>query len=139
MIDGVRMVVLQSTHRSRVRPNIFKASHHRSVNFHNKNYNPKEDPNYIRSGWARNQPPIKTVGKPTVTLPPCDEMSPIRAAGMPPTITVALPIIMLSGGPTHVHMSPIRACAIIPVNTVKHPSVTGPPTCGTRAVNIGQT
>ena len=37
--------------------------------------------------------------------PPCAVMSPMRAAGSPPIITVTDPFAMTSGGPAHVHMS----------------------------------
>ena len=66
-------------------------------------------------------------------------MSPMRAAGMPPIITVALPFAITSGGPAQVAMSPMRAAGIPPISTVGQPGGrTGPPTCGTRTVTIGQ-
>jgi hypothetical protein len=73
-------------------------------------------------------------------VPPCAVESPIRAAGIPPIMTVAEPITMVSGGPVHVAMSPTLAAGIPPINTVGHPGgITGPPTWGTVPVTIGQT
>jgi len=84
-------------------------------------------------------PPIITVGYPTTIEPPCEDRSPIRAAGIPPIITVAEPLTILSGGPVHVHISPTLAAGIPPINTVGHPGGRiGPPTCGTTPVTIGQ-
>jgi len=54
-------------------------------------------------------PPIITVGAPTTMLPPCAVVSPILAAGLPPIITVAEPLAMVSGGPTHTQLSPTTA------------------------------
>jgi hypothetical protein len=67
-------------------------------------------------------------------------MSPILAAGIPPIKTVAEPITIESGGPIQVHKSPVRAAGKPPINTVAQPGGnTGPPTCGTTPVTIGQT
>ena len=69
-------------------------------------------------------------------------MSPIRAAGFLPIITVAEPLAMVSGGPTQTHISPITAAGILPINTVGVPGPTiGPPTWGiggVAGVCIGQ-
>src|SRR4051812_30987461 len=66
-------------------------------------------------------------------------MSPIRAAGIPPIITVIEPLAITSGGPTQVAMSPTRAAGIPPIRTVTAPGGRiGPPTCGTTPVTIGQ-
>src|SRR5262245_56945929 len=47
---------------------------------------------------------------------------------------------MTSGGPAQTAMSTTRAAGRPPMRTVGHPGpVTGPPTCGTRTVTIGQT
>ena len=71
--------------------------------------------------------------------PPCAVMSPIRAAGLPPIITVADPMTMTSGGPTQVHISPTRAAGIPDMITVgQHGGIIGLPTCGTTPVTIGQ-
>lgn len=91
------------------------------------------------SSWAKPKkdskceiyPPINTVGQPRAITPPCAVESPIRAAGIPPIITVADPLIIESGGPTHVHISPMTAAGIFPINTVGFPGpVIGPPTWG---------
>ena len=75
-------------------------------------------------------------------LPPWAQVSPIRAAGLPPISTVLEPIAMVSGGPTQVHESPITAAGSFPIITVGTPGPTiGPPTCGiggTPGVCIGQ-
>src|SRR5688572_18457873 len=85
-------------------------------------------------------PPMITVGQPMIIIPPCAVESPIRAAGIPPMSTVADPLMMLSGGPVHTHISPIRAAGNPPIKTVTEPGGnTGPPTCGTVPVTIGQT
>src|SRR5690554_3995790 len=85
------------------------------------------------------QPPIKTVGQPKITFPPCTVLSPIRAAGLPLNNTVVLPIAILSGGPTQTHMLPMVAAGRLPINTVGAPGETmGPPTCGTIPVVMGQ-
>jgi hypothetical protein len=50
---------------------------------------------------------------------------------MPPIITVADPLMMLSGGPTQTAMSPTLAAGNPTINTVGHPGpLMGPPTCG---------
>src|SRR5450759_2023440 len=82
---------------------------------------------------------MMTVGKPITMVPPWDVGSPMRAAGFPPINTVILPMMILSGGPTHTHESPRVAAGRPPINTVGAPGPTiGPPTCGTGPVNIGQ-
>ncbi len=58
-------------------------------------------------------------------------MSPIRAAGNPPIITVAEPLAIVSGGPVQVAISVALAAGIPPINTVIAPGGRmGPPTCG---------
>ena len=49
---------------------------------------------------------IITVGAPSTITPPWAVGSPMRAAGLPPIITFVEPMMIESGGPTHVHMSP---------------------------------
>ena len=82
------------------------------------------------------------MGHPITMLPPWAVVSPIRAAGLPPIITVAEPLMMVSGGPTQVAISPITAAGSFPINTVGTPGpIIGPPTCGTGGtpgVCIGQ-
>ena len=81
-----------------------------------------------------------TVGQPATITPPCAVLSPKRAAGIPPIITVAEPIIIESGGPLHVSISPTLAAGWPPIITVGHPGGSiGPPTCGTVPFTIGQT
>jgi hypothetical protein len=64
-------------------------------------------------------------------LPPCAVESPTLAAGLPPIITVADPIIILSGGPAQVHIFPTVAAGIPPIKTVGAPGgKIGPPVCG---------
>ncbi len=76
-----------------------------------------------------NYPPIKTFIQPKTILPPCAVVSPIRAAGLPPIITVAEPFTMASGGPTQVAMSPTTAAGMFPIKTFGTPGpVIGPPT-----------
>jgi len=70
--------------------------------------------------------------------PPCAVMSPMRAAGIPPTSTVKEPLTITSGGPVHIAMSVTRACGRPPVSTVHMPVMIGPPTWGTTPVTIGQ-
>ena len=83
--------------------------------------------------------PISTVKQPVTMTPPCTVMSPIRAAGSPPTRTVNAPCTIMSIGPTQIAMSVIRACGIMQVSTVgMHGGMIGPPTCGTSPVTIGQ-
>ena len=63
----------------------------------------------------------------------------MRAAGRPPTRTVAEPLMMESGGPTQVTTSPRQAAGRPPMRTVGAPgAVMGPPTCGTGPVDAGQ-
>lgn len=70
-----------------------------------------------------------TVGKPSTMLPPCAVASPIRADGLPPINTVALPSIIVSGGPTQTHISPTTAAGIEPISTLGTPGpIMGPPT-----------
>ena len=72
--------------------------------------------------------------------PPCAVLSPNLAAGMPPIFTVADPVAMVSGGPEQVTISPTLAAGAPPIITVGQPGgITGPPTCGTVPVTIGQT
>jgi len=81
---------------------------------------------------AMTYPPIITVGAPTMMAPPCAVVSPIRAAGTPPIITVAEPFKMESAGPTHTARSPTRAAGKPTIKTVGNPGPEiGPPTCGT--------
>jgi hypothetical protein len=55
----------------------------------------------------------------------------MRAAGLPPIITVADPMTMVSGGPTQVQLSPTTAAGMPPISTVGTPGpITGPPTWG---------
>jgi hypothetical protein len=75
--------------------------------------------------------------------PPWAQVSPIRAAGLPPIITLLEPLTIASGGPTHIQLSPIQAAGIPPINTVGAPGpMIGPPTwgigAGTAGVCIGQ-
>jgi hypothetical protein len=66
-------------------------------------------------------------------------MSPIRAAGLPPILTVADPLVIVSIGPTQVHMSPTLAAGMPEMITVgQQAGIIGPPTCGTTPVTIGQ-
>src|SRR5262245_39726315 len=85
------------------------------------------------------QPPIKTVGAPTTIIPPCAHMSSNRAAGMLPISVVADPIATRSGGPAQTAMSVTREVSMLQTITVGQNSMTGPPTCGTTPVTIGQT
>lgn len=68
--------------------------------------------------------------------------SPMRAEGLPPTMTLLDPFTIESGGPTHIHMSPTQAAGIPPINTVSAPGPKiGPPTWGiggTLGVTMGQ-
>src|SRR5438128_1111685 len=81
-----------------------------------------------------------TVGQPITITPPCAVMSPIRAAGMPPIITVVDPMAITSGGPTQTAMSVTRAAGRNPISTIgQQGGRIGPPTCGTRTVTMGQT
>ena len=64
----------------------------------------------------------------------------MRAAGLPPIITVDEPFAIESGGPAQVHISPTQAAGSPPISTVGLPGgKTGPPTCGTGPLNMGQT
>ena len=84
-------------------------------------------------------PPICTVGKPATITPPCAVKSPCLAAGLPPINTVVDPTTIVSGGPTHTNKSPTTAAGKLPIKTVgTQGPVTGPPTCGTGPLNIGQ-
>lgn len=64
----------------------------------------------------------------------------MRAADLPPILTVVLHGGMIvSGGPTQVHLSPAVAAGKLPINTVGTPGgKIGPPTCGTGPVVAGQ-
>src|SRR4029077_8643860 len=71
--------------------------------------------------------------------PPWAVGSPMRAAGLPPIITFVEPMMIESGGPTHVHMLPEVAAGRPAISTVGTPGGRiGPPTCGTTPVTIGQ-
>ena len=76
-------------------------------------------------------------------VPPCMVLSPIRAAGIPPKVTVVDPTMMLSGGPTQVQVSPTTEAGVPPMRTVGQPGPTiGPPTWGmggVPGVTIGHT
>src|SRR5215510_15115753 len=64
----------------------------------------------------------------------------MRTAGIPPISTVNDPIANTSGGPAHVHIPPTTAAGMLPIITVTPPGgKTGPPTCGTTPVTMGQT
>ncbi len=83
-------------------------------------------------------PPIITVEQPATIEPPWAVLSPMRAAGLPPIITVAEPFIIVSGGPTQVQLSPITAAGSFPISTVATPvPIIGPPACGMGAGNAG--
>jgi hypothetical protein len=70
--------------------------------------------------------------------PPCAVLSPRRAAGILPIITVAEPLTMLSGGPTQVAISLRRAAGIKPMSTVGQPGGRiGPPTWGFGPTGVG--
>jgi hypothetical protein len=75
-------------------------------------------------------------------VPPWVVISPRRAAGIPPIITVIEPLTMESGGPTQVAISPTRAAGIMPIITVgQQGGRMGPPTWGmggVPGVTIGQ-
>jgi hypothetical protein len=61
----------------------------------------------------------------------------MRAAGLPPIITVVEPMATVSGGPTQTHISPTTEAGIPPIKTVGAPGeVIGPPTCGTGGVPV---
>jgi len=92
---------------------------------------PKNDWSIVAISVIFFYPPIKTVGQPAIMVPPCAVTSFIRAAGLPPIITVAEPITMLSGGPAQVHILPTVAAGCPPIKTVGTPGgKIGPPTCG---------
>lgn len=81
-----------------------------------------------------------TVGQPNTILPPCAQVSPMRAAGLLPISTVADPFMIESGGPTQTAESPIMAAGKKAISTVGDPGpITGPPTWGTGPVVIGHT
>ena len=68
------------------------------------------------------------MAQPATIEPPCEVLSPIRAAGFPPIITVPDPITILSGGPVQVHIVPTVAAGCPPINVVGTPGgITGPP------------
>ena len=78
------------------------------------------------------------MGHPLTIEPPCAVLSPMRAAGLPPIITVAEPLMMVSGGPAQTHISPTTAAGILPISTFGTPGpTTGPPTCGIGEGNAG--
>ena len=63
--------------------------------------------------------------------PPWAVVSPWRAAGFFPIITVAEPLTIVSGGPTHVAESPTTEAGSLQINTVGSPGpMMGPPTWG---------
>ena len=76
-------------------------------------------------------------------LPPCAELSPILAAGLPPMSTLGDPTIIVSGGPTHTALAVRVAAGIPPTRTKGTPGGRiGPPTWGmggTPGVCIGHT
>jgi hypothetical protein len=64
-------------------------------------------------------------------VPPCMVLSPWRAAGRPPKVTVIDPDAIASGGPTQRHISPTHAAGWPPITTVGHPGERiRPPTWG---------
>src|SRR6478609_2958844 len=68
---------------------------------------------------------------PSKMLPPCAVLSPIRAAGCPPIITVDEPVMITSDGPEQPAMSPNLAAGCPPIITVVQPGgMMGPPTWG---------
>jgi hypothetical protein len=86
------------------------------------------------------QPPIITVGNPKTIVPPWAQESPMRAAGFPPIMTVAEPLMTVSGGPTQTALLLMMAAGKLPIKTVGTPGGrSGPPTCGTGPLNAGQT
>lgn len=83
---------------------------------------------------------MSTVGQPDVMAPPWFIVSPRRAAGILQTMTVALPLATLEGGPTQIPMVPTCAAGSLPIRTVIATGGTRtPPTCGTGPVTMGQT
>src|ERR1044071_5299283 len=56
-------------------------------------------PDYAAEVLHIRQPPMITVGSPITMPPPCAVMSPCRAAGMKPIITVVDPMTITSGPP----------------------------------------
>ena len=74
---------------------------------------------------------MSTVGHPVAMTPPCAVISPIRAAGMYPIITVVDPCAIKSGGPTHVQRVESVAAGMPPIMTVVFAGgKIGPPTWG---------
>lgn len=67
----------------------------------------------------------------------------MRAAGLPPIMTVMEPLTMTSGGPTQTQVLPTVAAGKKPIMTMGWPGVTiGPPTWGiggSSGGTIGQT
>ncbi len=81
-----------------------------------------------------------TVKQPSTMVPPWAVESPIRAAGLLLMNTVADPLTIVSGGPTHTAMSPRTDAGRKPINTVGTPGdAMGPPTCGFGPSHMGQT
>ena len=77
---------------------------------------------------------------PNIIEQPWAVLSPMRAEGIPPIITVLDPFTIVSGGPTQTHRSPTIEAGKPPINTVGIPGpVIGPPTWGTGPVSMGQT
>jgi len=63
----------------------------------------------------------------------------MRAAGIPPMSTVALPFMIASGGPAHTAGVPRVAAGIPPMSTLGTPGpAMGPPTCGCGPFETGQ-
>jgi hypothetical protein len=73
--------------------------------------------------------PMMQVGQPNTITPPCAVGSPILAAGRKLIITPIEPMMIMSGGPTHVAMSVTVAAGRKPISTVGTPGGRmGPPT-----------
>lgn len=59
----------------------------------------------------------------------------MRAAGLLPMVTVADPLMIVSGGPEHAQLSPMTVAGMPQIKTVGTPGpMEGPPTCGTGGV-----
>src|SRR6478736_4458294 len=63
----------------------------------------------------------------------------MRAAGMPPIITLLEPRTTTSAGPQQTQVVPTLAAGTLQTSTFAAPTSNGPPTCGTGPVVIGQT
>jgi hypothetical protein len=81
------------------------------------------------------------VGAPgPVTKPPWAQVLVSLVTGRPMARTVGLPMITLSGGPTHIARSPMHETGRPMASTVGAPGpVIGPPTWGTGPVSMGHT